>query len=210
MEPTLLFPTNASVDRINKKRLDRLKKSGNESLTFQSKTSVISKLNLSDKEKHFIITLLDKSCPADDTLELVIGSQVMLITNKDVEGGLVNGSRGVITSFINGLPIVRFVNGIVMPVVQHTWDLIEEGRYHAFKVQIPLKIAFAMSIHKVQGMSLDLVQMDLGSSIFEYGQTYTALSRVRTLDGLYLIDFDPAKIKTNPKVIEFYTSRKNK
>ena len=65
-------------------------------------------------------------------------------------------------------------------------------------------MAWAFTIHKSQGVTLDLAQMDLGSNVFEYGQSYVGLSRIRTLDGLYLSGFNPQKIKTNPRVAAFY------
>jgi ATP-dependent DNA helicase PIF1 len=82
----------------------------------------------------------------------------------------------------------------------HAWD-IEKGikRY-----QVPLKLCWATTCHKVQGMSLESAIVDCGGSVFEFGQSYVALSRVRSLDGLYLVDFDPSQVKVNPKVAEFY------
>lgn len=70
--------------------------------------------------------------------------------------------------------------------------------------QFPLCLAWAITIHKIQGTTLERAQIDVGETIFEYGQTYVALSRVKSLDGLYLINFNPSKIRANPKVIEFY------
>jgi ATP-dependent DNA helicase PIF1 len=72
--------------------------------------------------------------------------------------------------------------------------------------QFPLCLAWAVTIHKIQGSSLSHAQIDIGSSIFEYGQTYVALSRVKTMDGLYLMNFQPNRIKSHPKVIAFYES----
>jgi hypothetical protein len=72
--------------------------------------------------------------------------------------------------------------------------------------QIPLCFAWALTIHKIQGATLDMAEMDIGRSIFAAGQSYVALSRVKTLEGLYLSEFNPTKIKANPLVIEFYDS----
>jgi ATP-dependent DNA helicase PIF1 len=66
-------------------------------------------------------------------------------------------------------------------------------------------LAWALTIHKIQGASLNHASMDLGNSVFEFGQTYVALSRLRTLDGLYLSAFNPNRIKANPLVKEFYS-----
>ena len=70
-------------------------------------------------------------------------------------------------------------------------------------VQIPLKIAYAISIHKSQGCSLDCVEIDL-TNVFEYGQAYTALSRAKNLNGLSIIGYDLDKIRAHPKAIEYY------
>jgi hypothetical protein len=83
--------------------------------------------------------------------------------------------------------------------------LYQNGDYPRLGVeQIPLRLAWAFTIHKSQGVTLDLAQMDLGSNVFEYGQSYVGLSRIRTLEGLYLSGFNPQKIKTNPRVAAFY------
>jgi hypothetical protein len=74
--------------------------------------------------------------------------------------------------------------------------------------QIPLCLAWAMTIHKIQGATLDIAEMDLGKSIFEYGQSYVALSRIRSLNGLYLSEFYPHRIKSNPLVKQFYNQLK--
>jgi ATP-dependent DNA helicase PIF1 len=86
----------------------------------------------------------------------------------------------------------------------HSW---QNEDYPALAiVQYPLCLAWALTIHKIQGASLDMAEMDIGQSIFEYGQTYVSLSRIRSLDGLYLSEFHAHKIKAHPKVIEFYES----
>ena len=128
----------------------------------------------------------------------------MLIANIDIEGGLVNGSRGVITKVNKSFPTVRFLNGMEFSIQAYTWKLYEDDKLWVEKTQIPLKLAYSTTIHKSQGSSLDHVKIDLGPSIFEYGQAYTALSRVRSLSGLSLINLDARKIKTHPKVKEFY------
>jgi hypothetical protein len=108
--------------------------------------------------------------------------------------------------FVPGLdiPIVRFLNGIQMRIVPKVY---QHGDYPTFGLeQIPLRLAWAFTIHKSQGITLDIAEMDLGSNVFEYGQSYVGLSRVRNLEGLYLSNFNPRKIKTNPTVAEFYRS----
>jgi ATP-dependent DNA helicase PIF1 len=100
------------------------------------------------------------------------------------------------------IPIVKFTNGIVKHIYPHYW---QSETYPILAIgQYPLCLAWAITIHKIQGATLTMAEMDIGQSIFEYGQTYVALSRIQSLDGLYLTAFQPHKIKANPKVIEFY------
>ena len=90
-------------------------------------------------------------------------------------------------------------------IEKHAWEY-DDPKAIVQRKQIPLKLAWAITIHKSQGASLDYAFVDIGKNIFEYGQTYVALSRIRTLEGLFLIAFDRNKIKSHPKVISFYNS----
>jgi ATP-dependent DNA helicase PIF1 len=131
----------------------------------------------------------------------------MCIVNLDQDIGVVNGSQGLVVNFHNesgiNFPIVQF-KSCKMIIKPHLWknDKYEnEGIY-----QVPLILSWAITIHKAQGISLDEAMINIGSSVFEYGQTYVALSRVRTQEGLYIKSLDISRIKANPKVIEFYKS----
>lgn len=84
----------------------------------------------------------------------------------------------------------------------HTWQ--SENIKSIGVKQIPLMLSWAITIHKAQGATIDVAQLDIGKEIFACGQTYVALSRIKSLDGLYLTSFDPSKIKINRKVVEFY------
>jgi hypothetical protein len=118
-----------------------------------------------------------------------------------------NGSQGVITDFILGIPQVTFNNGIVIALELHEY---QHPDYPCLVVkQYPICLAWAMTIHKIQGSTLDCAAIDIGQTVFEYGQTYVALSRVRSLDGLYLLNFNASKIRANPKVVAFYKSLKH-
>lgn len=130
-------------------------------------------------------------------IELKKNVRVMLLKNLSVEEGLVNGSIGTVTDFVSGFPVVKFDIGIERVITCVEWELDLSGS--ACKAtQLPLMLCWAVTIHKIQGITLDKAVMDLGGC-FCHHQVYTALSRVRTLDGLFLETFDPKKIIVNEK-----------
>jgi uracil-DNA glycosylase len=151
------------------------------------------------------LAIFDSAAPYSKELTLMLGAQVMLIANTNPGEGLVNGSRGVVTGFCSysELPVVEFVNGTKKTVGAHTWP-IEEYEFVS-RSQIPLQLAFAITTHKCQGSTLDSALVDIGAGIFEYGQAYVALSRVRSLEALYVYDFDKTAFRAHPKVKEFYS-----
>jgi ATP-dependent DNA helicase PIF1 len=132
---------------------------------------------------------IKKSCNVPFSIQLCIGAQVMLLYNMDIENKLVNGSRGVVVGFENDLPRVRFMNGMILTIDYKIWTLEENGEIVLQWSQIPLKVAFAISMHKVQGITIDYAQVDL-NNVFENAQAYVALSRVRTLEGLSIKNFN--------------------
>jgi ATP-dependent DNA helicase PIF1 len=122
---------------------------------------------------------------------------------EDTSTGIVNGSRGIIESFsFDGFPIVKFMNGHTHTIRYHTWPA-EDGLQ---RQQVPLRLAYAVTIHKAQGATLDCALIDIGKNTFEYGQAYVALSRVKSLDSLYIWELDPSAFRVNPKVKEFLNS----
>jgi ATP-dependent DNA helicase PIF1 len=142
--------------------------------------------------------------PCIPDLELKRGASVMCTVNLDMEKGICNGSQGIITDFIGATPVVKFANGITMPIGYHSWQS-EDFPVVAIS-GFPLQLSWALTIHKIQGATLGSAQIDIGNGVFEYGQTYVALSRIKSLDGLYLSGFNPNRIKANPKVREFYAN----
>jgi ATP-dependent DNA helicase PIF1 len=123
----------------------------------------------------------------------------------DSETPICNGSQGIVEDFTQlGTPIVKFRNGSRRAINYHTWQS-EKIPIVGIK-QIPLILAWAVTIHKSQGATLEMAEIDIGNHIFACGQTYVALSRVKNLDGLYLKSFNPQKIKINLKVVDFYNN----
>ena len=161
-----------------------------------------------------------KDIPAVSTLELKVGAQVMATANLDIENGIVNGSMGEVVGYDSTTgrfnivkPRVRFYNKLTgnhheIVVPMRWWQ--DPGDFKTLAIgQFPLRLAYAITIHKSQGASLDMVQIDAGSRVFGDGMTYVALSRMRTPNGLYLMRFDPSKIKANRDVIQYYRSIPN-
>ena len=124
------------------------------------------------------------------------------------EHGLINGSRGIIKKCEEDGVYVLFKNGQYVKIDFNEYNYTDT-HYKIYRYQLPLLLAWSITIHKAQGCSLDYAIMDLGPSIFDFGQSYVSLSRVRSLEGLYLIQFSPNKIKVHPKVIEFEEQLKN-
>ncbi|XP_054268590.1 ATP-dependent DNA helicase PIF1-like [Macrosteles quadrilineatus] len=148
--------------------------------------------------------LLDDQTPVEAVLVLKVGAQVMLLKNISVARGLVNGARGVITKFSkDGLPVVRFMSGLECTVPRDKWVAKSASGTHYARKQIPLKLAWAFSIHKSQGLTLDCVEISL-SKVFEAGQAYVALSRAKSLESLRIINFDPKQVWADKDVLNFY------
>ena len=164
----------------------------------------------SDENFQRALNMFDSDGAYSKELELMVDAQVMLIANVDPDSGLVNGSRGVVVGFCTSteLPIVEFVNGVKKPIGHHTWP-IEDYEFIS-RSQIPLKLAYAVTIHKCQGSTLDAALVDIGTGNFEFGQAYVALSRARSLEALYVYDFDPTAFKAHSKVKKFYSELQTK
>ncbi|XP_037011666.2 ATP-dependent DNA helicase PIF1 [Artibeus jamaicensis] len=151
---------------------------------------------------------LDVQCPVSKLLQLKLGAQVMLVKNLAVSRGLVNGARGVVVGFETegrGLPQVRFLCGVTEVIRADRWTVQTTGGQLLSRQQLPLQLAWAISIHKSQGMSLDCVEISL-SRVFASGQAYVALSRARSLQGLRVLDFDPTVVHCDPRVLRFYAT----
>jgi len=197
IQPTKIFSRRDMVDKINSEGLNKIE---GESRLYK----IVTKGKpLSDSIKN-ALERMDDSAQYEKELVLKVGAQVMLIANVNQELGLVNGRLGIVTE-MNALWVtVRFKCGYETKIDTHEWKL--EDNEHISRCQIPLILAYAITIHKCQGSTLDSAYIDIGSSIFEYGQAYVALSRVKSIDALYLHSYSRNVIKAHPKVIEYYES----
>jgi ATP-dependent DNA helicase PIF1 len=215
IRPTKLFPTRNKVDQVNLREMNMLKSNEYEfNLKYHCDLEMTSKELLRRKQftKEQIQTellYLKGNLRCDEVIKLKLGSQVMCIVNITLDDGsmICNGSQGIITRISEqGLPVVKFShsNGASFEYIMgyHLWP--SENIPGIGVSQIPLILSWALTIHKSQGATLDIAEIDVGSGIFECGQTYVALSRVKSLEGLYLTSFDASRIKINRKVQEFY------
>ena len=216
IEPTKIFPIRSKVDAINRTKMDML--TGN-TVTYNmefhknleiTKKEALLKPKFTEKDIQFELTNLSKNLMCDEKVQLKVGAQVMCIINVKscTEGSaeleLCNGSQGIITSFceLTGLPIVKFNNGKTIMMIRHFW---KSEKIPGIGVsQVPLILAWAITIHKSQGTTMDVAEIDVGQDIFENGQTYVALSRVKSLSGLYLSGYNSNKIFIHAKAREFY------
>jgi len=203
IEPTRLFPTNRAADDVNAQRLAALPGGERREATYEASDKRPEGMHMTDES-------LDAMTLFPRTLELKVGAQVMLL--KNTSASLVNGSRGVVEGFVaerpgaERLPVIRFRNGEAI-IVDRASDVKDLAGGHKFsRFQLPLRLSWAMTIHKSQGVTIDFLEVDL-RNVFEAGQAYVALSRARTLEGLRVLSFDVRKIWSSPKVVEFYKQR---
>ncbi len=183
-----LFSHNVDVDRIN---ADELAKLPGPSKKFQ----------MTSKGKDSLVEGLMRGCLSPETLELKEGAAVMFTKNSP-QGRFVNGTLGVIIDFdAGGMPIVETKDGMHVSTDPMEWQVEEQGKVRASISQIPLRLAYAMTVHKSQGMSMDAAVMDL-SRAFEYGQGYVALSRVRRLSGVYLTGLNARALEVHPEILK--------
>jgi ATP-dependent DNA helicase PIF1 len=205
IRPSLLYTRRAYVDMINQSNLKALpgRREIYKAETVFSPIQATSGYTESTPEVKFAIEKMDKESVYMPELELAIGAQVMLLTNMNYEEGLVNGSRGVVVGFdSDNLPLVQFNKGTPIPISHSKWE--SEDLEGVSRKQIPLRLAYAITVHKAQGATLDCALIDIGTNTFEYGQAYVALSRVKNLESLYIWDIEPTAFKTHPKVVKFY------
>lgn len=188
LEPTRLYTHNADVDAVNLAKLKELKGTGH-------------KFNMTSQGAKPLVESLVRNCLSPAVLELKEEAMVMC-TKNNFEVGYVNGTLGRIVRFDDkeGWPIIKTPAGREITIKPVSWELTEDGKVRASIEQVPLRLAWAITIHKSQGMSLDAAEIDL-SKAFVYGQGYVALSRVRTLMGLKLLGMHPNALKVDPKVI---------
>jgi ATP-dependent DNA helicase PIF1 len=212
--PTKLYSTRALVEAVNHDEMEKLDPASERVFiatmyeTFNREEDSIAfrrewtpEMIASKREE------MDSSGRYHPELHLRIGSQVMCTANVNVAGGIANGTRGVVIEFPPGGGVrVRLLSGVEHHFTAHSFVLIPWNSsvpQGVFISQIPLVPAWAITIHKSQGQTIDFAEVDIGRRIFESGQAYVALSRVRSFSGLILRNFAVGSIRVSPEVIDF-------
>lgn len=187
---TKLYTRNINVDSINDSELANIQ---SPEKTFTMVSQGFSAL----------VEGLKRNCLAQEQLKLKIGAEVMFIKNHPM-GKYVNGTRGVVVGFekdADAWPIVKTYDNKMTTACAEDWVLEDNGIVRASITQVPLRLAWALTIHKSQGMTLDAAEIDLGDA-FEPGMGYVALSRVRSLTGLKLMNLNEMALKVHPKILQ--------
>jgi len=221
-----IYPIKIKVNEVNEKNFNNLKEK-----EYISNSEIVKDVTVylhndkaidsehinayrraSPKQIDYEINYLLNNCPCDNILNIKKGARIMCIINLDMDNEICNGSQGEIEDIItkNNKIIaikVKFDNGIVKNIVKNPWQ--SEIYPNIVLYQFPLILAWAITVHKIQGATLDKAIMDIGYTTFEYGQTYVALSRIKSLEGVYLTNFNVSKIKANPTVLDFYKKIEN-
>jgi len=186
--PTNLFTHNVDVDRMNSEKLKELP--GKE-----------HRISMESSGEPRAIETLKRNCLSPEILALKEGAVVMFTSNRP-DKGYVNGTVGIVDRFSNGVPVIKLLDGTLVYPEINIWKAYDEKRNVKAQIsQLPLRLAWAITVHKSQGMSLDAASIDL-SKAFEYGHGYVAISRVRSLQGLHLAGISENAFKVNPKVLE--------
>lgn len=197
--PTSLFARNSEAEVTNSSKLEQLL---GELHRFEANVSLVNKPSSSEddiKELFRVSVEVSKNAPVPQTLGLKVGAQVMLRANLNVEGGLANGSRGSVIAFSrDGFPVVRFASGATRTIGPFDFEF-QYPTGTVVVTQLPLILAWALTIHKCQGATLDAARIST-KHMFAPGHAYVAFSRLRSLKGLYLDDFAPGCVYTDSRV----------
>lgn len=184
---THLFTHNIDVDRMNQEELDKLP---GESKRFTARTSAVHPK---------VLEILKDQMLSPFELDLKVGAVVMF-TRNNFDAGFVNGTIGEVVDFEDGQPVVLTRGGKTIIPKRESWKFEENGKVKAEAIQIPLRLAWAITVHKSQGMSLDEATVDLSGAFVE-GQGYVAISRVRSMKGLNLIGLNEKAFEMHPRVV---------
>ncbi len=196
IKPTRLYTHNIDVDYVNEAELKHIP---GDMATYKMETV----------GKSALVEILQKSCLASQSLNLKVGAKVMFVKN-NFEVGYANGTLGIVKKLkgYSGGPVVETLTGKLIDVPIESWIIEEDGKIKAELKQYPLRLAWAITIHKCQGMSLDAIEVDLSKS-FEKGMGYVALSRVRSWNGLSILGFNERALEIDGEVLKYDRQLRN-
>ena len=202
--PTRLFSKNKDVDTLNNIELGKLINESNPGIIYEVR---YPNHQLKRKASSSYVT----SQKILDSIKLCVGAQVIVTRNIDPEIGIVNGTRGTIMKLDQEFIQIKLLDGNYYTLMFFTVkaDIFNDLDSNIDFKYIPLKLAWGVSIHSSQGMTIDALEIDLGASIFTEGQAYTGLSRARSMKSIKITRLLRSSFKTNKDVIEFYKRVKN-
>ena len=196
IKPTILYSKNYDVDKINNAEYKKLIDSGAEKKTYKLQLPTLKKYN--DKATTWLNTL-----DIPEEIEVCVGCQIVILANIDPCNGIVNGTRGCITQLKNKSIIIKRVDGSLYEIEYHKNISVDDNSVYIS--YLPVKLAYALTIHKSQGMTLDAIEIDIGDNIFAAGQAYTALSRAQSLSSICIKSISKKSFITKDSVLEFYS-----
>lgn len=212
IRPVDLYARKMDVERINNLELEKLQPDKSKWEIYKATQKIVAKTAEQKKMAENLVLAFRKIRSAPDELTLAVGAQVLLTKNLDVSDGLCNGASGVVERFeqipedLKGrsYPVVRFVSGQTRLISPCESDIEYQGQLYAIDLQVPLILAWAITIHKAQGKSLTRVSLALDEHVRQPGQGYTGLSRATTLEGLYLKSFSSEALGADSNVAAWY------
>lgn len=193
IKPTKLYARRATVDRINQDEYNKLVDAGASEKVYGIRASTGT---IRGQES----LVWASQIGVQNEVKLCIGAQVVVTANIDQDAGIINGTRGVVVD-VGHEPTIQLLNGSIVAIkprkMKDDTELLEIE-------YLPLQYAWAITIHRSQGMTLDAAEIDLGNSIFAHGQAYTALSRVRNLKSVCIVRVDASSFRIDKSVKAFY------
>lgn len=199
IKPTILYSKNYDVDKINNFEYKKLIDSGSNKKIYSLELPTVKKYL--DKAITWLNTL---DIPKE--IELCVGCQIVILSNIDPSNGIVNGTRGCVVELKNKTIIIKRVDGSFYEIEYHKNISIDDNQVYIS--YLPVKLAYALTIHKSQGMTMDAIEIDIGDDIFAAGQAYTALSRAQSLKSICIKSISKKSFITKDSVLEFYNSLK--
>lgn len=188
--PTKLYSKNVNVDKINQKYMQKLVDKGEICITYKAEVECS---NVKEKD------VFEKS----NNITLCKNSQVMVTRNISLENSIVNGTRGIVTELGDDYVIIKTLKNKLQKISYVIDEVKEPGREKTMSY-LPIKLAYAMTIHKSQGATIDCMEIDLGKNVFNCGQAYTGLSRAKNLDSIKIKSIEKSSFKTDLRVLKWY------